>query len=31
MTIAWETKYDSALAKAKETGRLAMLEFASPH
>lgn len=31
MSIGWETQYDAALAKARETGRLAMLEFGSPH
>jgi len=31
MPITWETTLDAALAKAKEPGRLAMVQFHSPH
>jgi hypothetical protein len=31
MTISWESSIDSAAAKARETGRLVMAEFHSPH
>jgi hypothetical protein len=31
MPIAWESSIDAALAKARDTGRLVMAEFHSPH
>jgi hypothetical protein len=31
MPIAWEPSYESAVAKARQSGRLAMLLFHSPH
>jgi len=31
MPITWETAFDAAVAKAKETGRLAMAWFHSQH
>ncbi len=31
MKIAWESSYEDTLEKAKETGRLALLQFHSPH
>jgi hypothetical protein len=31
MTIAWESTFDGALAKARERSRLVMAEFHSPH
>jgi hypothetical protein len=31
MPITWESSLDSALAKARESGRLAMIQFHSPH
>lgn len=31
MGVTWESSYESGLAKAKETGRLAMVWFHSPH
>ena len=31
MPIAWESSFDAALAKSRETGRLVMAEFHSPH
>ena len=31
MGVTWETSYDSALATARETGRLAMAWFHSPY
>jgi hypothetical protein len=31
MPIAWEPTLDAALAKARESNRLVMAEFHSPH
>lgn len=31
MAIAWETTYEVAVAKARETKRLVMAEFFSPY
>jgi hypothetical protein len=31
MPIAWEPSHEDALAKARASGRLAMLLFHSPH
>jgi hypothetical protein len=31
MPIAWESTFDAALAQARASGRLAMLQFHSPH
>jgi hypothetical protein len=31
MAVSWETSFESALAKAKESGKLAMVWFHSPH
>jgi hypothetical protein len=31
MSIPWESSLDAALAKSRESGRLVMAEFHSPH